>query len=297
MEERRMRYDDDPQNLVYEEVVATSFEAHPYRWPVIGWMSDIAAIQRDDLYSHYRTYYAPDNAFVVISGDVDPDAILAKIKKEFGAIPPSNKKIIRTMTDEPVQQGEKRIYLRKKEAELPYILMAYHVPSFPHADSFALDVLSAILSGGKSSRLYKDIVYEKRLAINSFADYSGFYKDPFLFVIGATAAPDKSIDDIERAIYEELDRIRKEPPSEREIQKAKNQIEASFIFAQDSTYSKAFYAGIFEMIGDWRLMDRYLDGIRKVKPEDIQAAAKKYFSNAGKTVGILIPAKKGEGIQ
>lgn len=277
MEERRMRYEDDPQSSLYEEVISTAFKAHPYRWPVIGWMSDIKSIERKDLYRYYRTYYSPDNAFIVISGDVNADDILSKIKKNFGNIRPSKRNVIKDRTEEPQQRGQRRVYL-KKEAELPYLLVAYHVPSFPHEDSSALDVLSTILSAGKSSRLYRSIIYEKRVALNVFADYSGFYKDPFLFVLGGTAAPGKNIEDLEKAIYEEIEKIKKELPSENEVQKAKNQIEASFVFAQDSTYSRALYTGMFEMLGDWRLMDKYLDGIRKVKPEDVQAVAKKVFN-------------------
>lgn len=293
MEERRMRYEDNPQSSLYEEVIATAFKAHPYQWPVIGWMSDIVAVERKDLYRYYRTYYSPNNAFIVISGDVKAEDILSKVRKAFEHKRPSKRSFIKDRTEEPQQRGEKRVYL-KREVELPYILMAYHVPSFPHEDSFALDVLSTILSGGKSSRLYKNIVYEKRLALNTFADYSGFYKDPFLFVFGGTAAPKKNIEDVEKAIYDEIEKVKKESPSEMEIQKAKNQIEAAFVFAQDSTYSRAFYTGMFEMLGNWRLMDKYLEGVRKVKPEDVQAAAKKYLIDDNKTVGILVPVNKSK---
>lgn len=293
MEERRMRYEDNPQSSLYEEVIATAFKAHPYQWPVIGWMSDIVSVERKDLYRYYRTYYSPNNAFIVISGDVKAEDILSKVRKAFEHKRPSKRSFIKDRTEEPQQRGEKRVYL-KREVELPYILMAYHVPSFPHEDSFALDVLSTILSGGKSSRLYKNIVYEKRLALNTFADYSGFYKDPFLFVFGGTAAPKKNIEDVEKAIYDEIEKVKKESPSEMEIQKAKNQIEAAFVFAQDSTYSRAFYTGMFEMLGNWRLMDKYLEGVRKVKPEDVQAAAKKYLIDDNKTVGILVPVNKSK---
>lgn len=292
MEERRMRYEDDPQSAVYEDTIAAAFKAHPYRWPVIGWMSDIASIQRDDLYKYYKAYYAPDNAFIVVSGDVDPESILRKVEKEFGGVPASN---IRTphRTDEPEQQGTRRIYV-KKEAELPFVTISYHVPNFPHEDNFALDVLSTVLSDGRSSRLYKDLVYEKRIALSASAEYGGLYRSPYLFTLNATAAPGKNIEEVEKALYEEIDGIRQAPPSETEVQKAKNQIEASFIFAQDSTYSKALYAGMFEMMGDWRLMDKYLEGIRKVSPADIQAMARKYLNEDNKTVGILIPIKNSK---
>ncbi len=297
-EERRLLVEDDPQSLLYESLLAAAFKAHSYRWPILGWMSDIAAITVEDLYEHYRTFKSPDNAFVVVAGDVKAEDIMPEIKEAFGSIPSHGKKIPRIKTEEPTQRGERRIFL-KKEAELPYILKTYHAPNLLgedglNKDSFALDVLSSILSSGRSSRLYKSIVYEKRLALNVFAHYSGLYRNPFLFIFGGTAAPGRDIEDVERAIYEEIERIKTEPPSEREVQKAKNQIEASFIFAQDHNHSRALYAGRFEMLGSWRLMDKYLEGIRNVTAEDIQAVAKKYLTDDNKTVAILVPVDKSK---
>lgn len=293
MEERRMRYDDDPQNYLYEETIAAAFKAHPYRWPVIGWMSDIESIERDDLLNHYRANYSPDNAFIVVAGDVNTKDIIEKIIKEFGRIPPSKIKRHTVSTKEPSQTGERRIYL-KKEAELPFITMAYHTPVFPHKDNFALEVLSNILSAGKSSRLYKSLVYEQKAALSIYADYSGYYKYPFLFFFGASAAQGKKIEDVEKAILEEIEKIKNNTVNDEEVQKAKNQIEASFIFAKDSNSSMALNAGTFELLGGWRLMDSYLDEIRKITAADVQAAAKKYFTDDNKTVGILIPVKQGE---
>lgn len=297
MEERRLRYEDDPHNSLFEEVVATSFKVHSYRWPVIGWMSDIASISREDLYQYYKRFYCPENSFIIVSGDVSAQDIIPKIKDKFEQIPscpdkkPASKDNRENLNNEPEQKGQKRVYL-KKEAELPYMLIAYHTPSFPHEDSYALEVLSLVLSGGKSSRLYKEIVYEKRLALNIFAEYYGLYLNPFLFLFGATSSPQNNIVDVEKAIYEEIEKIKKSPPAMKEIQKAKNQIEASFIFAQDSNFSKGLYTGIFELHGDWRLIEKYLEGIRGVSPEDVQRVANKYLIDDKKTVGILIPIKK-----
>ncbi|MBU4319783.1 MAG: insulinase family protein [Nitrospinae bacterium] len=290
MEERRMRYDDDPQNSLYEEVVAAAFKSHSYHWPVIGWMSDISSIERSDLLNHYRAYYSPDNAVIAVSGDVQADEIIKKIKASFGSIPPASSKTVVT-SKETEQKGERRISL-KREAELPYIITVYHTPSFPHPDSYALEVLGMILSGGKSSRLYRSIVYEKKLAIGASADYSGFHKGPFLFLFAATAAPGKDIKDVENALYAEIEQIKKELPSEREVQKAKNQIEASFVMGQDSIYFQAQIAGMFEMLGSWKLKEQYLENIRKTTPEDVSRAAKKYLHEDNRTVGILIPVKK-----
>jgi zinc protease len=292
MEERRLRYEDDPQNALFEEIVAIAEKMHPYRRPVIGWMSEIKSIEREDLYAHYRQYYSPANAFIVVVGDINADEILKKIKAQFEPI--NSDFVHKSITPiEPEQHGEKRVMLRR-EAELPFIILAYHTPSFPHEDSYALDVLNLILSGGKSTRLYQSLVYGKKIALNASADYSGFNKDPYLFFLFATASPGKNIKDVEDALYTEIEKIKTTSASEYEVQKAKNQIEASFIMGQDSIYQQAMKYGLFEMLGDWRLLDTYLDGIRKVTIEDVMRAANKYLTDENRTVGILIPKKKDE---
>ncbi len=289
MEERRLRYEDDPQNALFEEIVAASFKAHPYQKPVIGWMSDLKSIERDDLSNYYKTYYSPSHAVIVIVGDVKSDEIIERIKNSFGNIPSGTLKKNMNFS-EPEQRGERRVIL-KKEAELPYLLVAYHTPSFPHEDSYAIDVLSLILAGGKSSRLYRSLVYEQKIALDVDADYNGINIDPFLFFIDATVSPGKEIHDVENALYTEIEKIGKELPSEKEVTKAKNQIESSFIMDQDSIYLEAMKYGIFEMIGNWRLIERYLEGIRKVTPEDVTMVAKKYLKEDNRTVGILVPYK------
>ena len=288
-EERRLRYDDDPQSLVYEQVMAVAFNNHPYRWPVIGWMSDLKTLNPDNLINHYRTYYAPNNAVAIVVGDVKKEDIVAKVEAAFGNIPAGPE--IKTIKIEDEEQiGERRFYVRK-EAELPFIVSAYKVPDIKHEHGFALDVLGSILSDGKSSRLYQRLVYEQQLALSAWAGYEGLYKDPFLLLTGATAASGKNIEDVEKAINDEIEKISKKPPSEQEVQKAKNQIEASFIMGQDSIYMQARMIGTFEMIGGWRLWDRYLAGVRKVSPEDVRRVAEKYLVPDKRTTGILIPIK------
>jgi len=294
MEERRMRYEDDPQNYVMEEVFAAAFKNHPYRWPVIGWMSDLKTLNPDDLISHYRTYYAPNNAVIIVVGDVNQQEILDRIKTAFGRIP-AGPFIPDLVVEEDEQKGERRIYV-KKEAELPYVLSVYKVPKITHEDGFALDVLGSILSDGKSSRLYRSLVYEKQMAISAWAGYEGLYKDPFLFFTGATAGQGKKIEDVEKALLDEIEKIKNELPSAREVQRAKNQVEASFIMQQDSIYMQARTIGSFEMTVGWRFIDNYLEGFRKVTPEDVSRVAKKYLIDEGKTTGILIPLAK-EGAQ
>lgn len=292
MEERRMRYEDDPQNLVYEEVVATAFKNHPYKWPVIGWMEDLKTITRDDLWKYYRSRYIPNNAFIVVAGNIDVDKIISKIKKEFGPIP-AGPSVRGLETREPEQKGEKRVFI-KKEAELPYLISAYKAPNILDEDSYALEVLSMVLDGGKSARIYKSLIDEKRIALSAGAGYASTYRYPFLFYFTATALPGKTIEEVETALYEEIDRIKQEAPLESEMQKAKNQIEADFIMSQDSIFYQAMVLAQFELIGDWRLKNAYLEGIRKVTPEDVQHAAQKYLVAEQRTVGILIPIKNSK---
>lgn len=290
MEERRMRFEDDPQNILYEEVMAAAFKNHPYREPVIGWMPDLQSLNPEDLIDHYRKYYVPDNAVVIVVGDVDTKKTLSLIKKSFGTIP-KGPEMKESSFKEDEQRGEKRLYV-KKEAELPHILSTYKVPDIKHQDSSALEVLGSILSGGKSSRLYNALVYEKQLAVSVSAWYDGNMKEPFLFFVDATAAQGKKIEDVESALIEEFEKIKKDPPTEHELQKAKNQIEAYFIMSQDSIYSQARIIGTFEMVGGWRLLDKYLEGIREVTPEDVRRIAEKYLTEDRRTTGILVPVKE-----
>jgi zinc protease len=290
MEERRMRYDDDPQNLVYEEVISTAFKNHPYGRPVIGWMEDLKTITRDDLWKYYRSRYVPNNAFIIVAGNIDINSIMGMIRKEFGPIP-KGPELEKLNIEEPVQRGERRVYV-KKEAELPYVISAYKAPNILNEDSFALDVLAGVLSGGKSARIYKSLIDEQRIALSAGAGYSNFNKYQHLFYLYGTALPGKKIETIEEALYDEVDKIKAEPPLAKEVQKAKNQIEADFIMNQDSIFYRAMIIAEFELIRDWKLKDEYLEGIRNVTAEDVQRVAKKYIDEDKRTVGTLIPVKK-----
>ena len=289
MEERRMRYEDDPQNLVYEEVLATAFKNHPYRWPVIGWMTDLKTITRDALWQYYRARYIPNNALIVVAGNIDIQEIMKKIKKEFGPIP-KGPEIEPLNVKETIQRGERRVYVNK-EAELPYVMSAYKAPNVLHEDSYALDILASVLDGGKSSRIYRSLIDEQQIALSAGAGYSSFNNYSHLFYFYGTPLPGKNIEDVENALYEEIEKIKKEPPSEREVQKAKNQIEADFIMGQDSLFYRVMLMAQFEIIGGKELKDKYLEGIRNVTPEEVQLAAMKYLVKDQRTVGTLIPVK------
>ncbi len=288
-EERRLRTDDDPTSTMVEEMTAAAFIAHPYEWPVIGWMADINNITRDDLYNHYRTYYAPNNATIVVAGDFDANALFPKIEKYFGRIPPGPA-VPPVGAVEPAQLGERRIVV-KKQAELPAVFAGYHTPDLKHPDSYALEVLQDILSSGKSSRLYRSLVYEKQLALYAGGDYDNIANDPNLFYVYAGVMPGKTTEEVEKAIYQELEKLKTTPVTEEELQKAKNQIEASFVMGQDSVFYQAMLLGEYETVANWKLLEKYLDNIRSVTKEDVQRVAREYFSEDNRTVGILIPIK------
>jgi zinc protease len=287
MEERRLRTEDNPQAVLQEQVEATAFQAQPYHWPIIGWMEDIARFTLGDLKAYYQTYYNPINAFLVVVGDFKKEQLLPKIEKAFGSYPkgiaPHQER-----DKDPPQIGERRIFV-KKEAQLPFLVMGYHVPNLREEDSYVLEVIATILSGGKSSRFYQSLVREKRLVLSADADHSLLSRDPSLFYISADLLPGKEVAEVEKALDQEVERLQKEPVEEKELEKAKNQLEAAFIYAQDSLYYQAILLAQHEISLDWRAIDNYLPSIRKVSAEDIQRVVKRYLVPDNRTIGILIP--------
>jgi zinc protease len=288
-EERRLRVDDNPVAALGEVAGAVAYMVHPYRRPVIGWMHDIENLTRQDLVDFYKLYYSPNNAFIVVSGDFSTDEILPKIKAAYGKIP-RGATPPKVQAEEPPQRGERTTVL-KKEAELPFVMTYYHAPNLKSADSFALDLLTVILAGGRSSRLHQDLVYQKRLVRGVDADYSGASIDPTVFSVTAQLLPGKEPGPIQREIDGLIEKVKTELVGERELNKAKNQVEAAFIFGRDSIFGQAMKIGFYEAVGDWRLMDRYIEGIRKVSREDIRRVAKQYLDSDRRTLGTLIPLK------
>jgi zinc protease len=293
MEERRLRTEDNPQANLQEHMEATAFLTSPYHWPTIGWKEDIERFTLDDLKAYYKTYYNPVNAFLVVAGDFKREELLPKIEKAFSpitkGIAPNQERDV-----DPIQIGERRVFV-KKEAQLPYLVMGYHVPNLREPDSYTLEVTAALLSAGKSSRLYQSLVREKRLVLSVDADHSLLSRDPSLFYLSAEILPGKEVAEVEKALDQEIERLMKEPVGTHELEKTKNQLEASFIFSQDSLFSQAMLLAQNEIALTWRAVDDYLPSIRKVSPEDIQRVVKKYLIPDNRTVGILIPLPPKEG--
>jgi zinc protease len=293
MEERRLRTEDNPQANLQEHMEATAFLTSPYHWPTIGWKEDIERFTLDDLKAYYRTYYNSVNAILIVVGDFKREELLPKIEKAFGSMPkgiaPNQERDV-----DPKQIGERRVFV-KKEAQLPYIVMGYHVPNLREPDSYVLEVIATLLSAGKSSRLYQSLVREKRVVLSVDADHSLLSRDPSLFYLSAELLPGKEVADVEKALDQEVERLKKELVGAHELEKAKNQIEASFIFGQDSLFYQAMLLAQHEIAVTWRAIDDYLPSIRKVSPEEIQRVARKYLTSDNRTVGVLIPLPPKEG--
>jgi len=287
-EERRLRTEDDPQGALVEALFAQAFLSHPYHWPVIGWFADLDAMTLEDLQRHYDTFYSPNNATLIVVGDIKADALLPTIKQLFEPIPkgPSPKQAV---SAEPEQRGERR-FLLKREARVPFVMMGFRVPNYSSEDSYALDILESILSHGKSSRLYQSLVYDQKNSLAVGAEYSLMQADPSLFYFYSLVSPGAKVEVVEEALQREITRLQSEPPSELELQRAKNQVEASRIFEQDSNFRHAMLLGQSESIGaGWQRVDQFLDRIRAVTAKDVQRVAKQYLISDNRTVGLLIP--------
>lgn len=287
-EERRLRSEDDPQGALVEALFAQAFLSHPYHWPVIGWFADLDAMSLEDLQHHYDTFYSPNNATLVVVGDIKTESLLPTIKRLFEPIPrgPFPKQ---ALPPEPEQRGERR-FLLKREAQVPFVMMGFRVPNYSSEDSYALDILESILSHGKSSRLYQSLVYDQKNSLAVGAEYSVLQTDPGLFYFYSLVNPGAKVEGVEEAIQREILRLQNEPPSEQELQRAKNQVEAARIFEQDSNFRHAMLIGQAESVGaGWRRIDQFVERIRAVTAKDIQRVAKQYLTPDNRTVGILIP--------
>jgi zinc protease len=289
IEERRTRTEDDPGGFLGEEVSSIAFKAHPYGFPIIGWMEDIKRVTPAEIRAFYRTYYVPNNAMVVAVGAFRATEALAKIRQHFGAIPRgADPPPVHAV--EPPQNGERRVVVRRP-AELPIVYLGYHVPTQRSEDAGPLEVLSTILSGGRTSRLYRRLVYERQLALEAGGDYSYFSLDPNLFWFWATPLPGQTVETLERELLAEMERLKTEAVGAEELARAKNQIEAGFVFGEDSVHRRTSLLARFELIGGHALKERFLERIRAVTAGDLLRVANTYFPEEGKNVGVLLPKR------
>ncbi len=288
-EERRLRVDDDPVCFLGETLVANVLLELPYRQPVIGWARDIQSWTLADLRAHYDTWYQPNNAVLIAVGDFDAAALAQKIERVFGALPrgpvPPAMKV-----KEAEPRGPRRIEV-PRPAQLPFVSIVWQVPNFIHADGPALEVLATVLTGGKSSRLWVKLVREERIALDVSAGYDATAIDSKLFTLDAQPQPDVEVGRVEKALLDAVALLADKGPTEPEIARARAQLEAATIFAQDSMFYRAMLLGTWEMMDDWRRIDAYLPAIREVDAADVRRAAATWLGARNRTIGILVPER------
>lgn len=295
-EERRLRTEDDPQAYLVESLFAQAFMVHPYHWPVIGWFQDLNAMTLKDLKRHYDRYYIPNNATLVIVGDIHAKTLLPTIRRLLEPIPKGPVPPQQTVV-EPDQRGERRIII-KREAQVPFLMVGYRVPNYRSNDSYPLTILESILSQGKSSRLYRSLVYDQKLALEAGASYSLLQADPGLFYSYAVVKPGQTVELVEQALLQEMKHLQQNLVTDQELQRAKNQVEADYVFGLDSNFRYAMLLGQSETVGaGWHHVSQFLKQIRKVTADDVRRAARQYFIEDTRTVGILVPIpRNGESV-
>jgi zinc protease len=291
-EERRMRTEDKPTSLTYEQFLAGAYEASPYRIPVIGWMSDLDALQVGDLQEWYRKWYAPNNATLVVVGDVDPQQVIALAEKHFGPLKPE------TLAEpkpriEPQQRGVKRFTVRAP-ARQPYLILGFKTPVVATAEEawepYALEMLAYILDGGDSARLSNNLIRGTHQAVSADASYSAFSRLSGMLVMDAIPAPEVSMDTLEAALLQEIERFKTDLVSEAEMERVRNQIIAAKVYEKDSVFYQAMLIGQLEAIGlDWRLADDYVENLQQVTAEQIRQVANKYLIERNLSVALLDP--------
>ena len=292
MEERRLRTDDRPRSQVYEQLMATALTAHPYRNPIIGWMNDLENLRVEDTRDFYRRWYAPNNATLVVVGDVGADEVVALAERHFGAIPP------RTLPErkpqqEPPQLGVKRVTV-KAPAELPYVLIAFRAPALREPERewepYALEMLAAVLDGNEAARLNRTLVREERIASSADASYDSIARGPGFFYLGATPTPGRSAQEVEQALRREMAKIIEDGVSGEELDRIKAQAVAAHVFQRDSMFFQARQISSLESAGiSHRTLDLQLAKLREVTPEQVREVARKYFLDDALTIATLDP--------
>ena len=298
--------ENDPDTLLEQDVIAAAYKVHPYRHPTIGWLSDLQTMTRDDLYQYYRRNYVPNNATLVVVGDVETDDVLRRVEKQFGAIPsgPAQRPV---NVVEPEQLGERRVEV-SREGTTGYVKLAYHAPAIGEPDFFPMLVLDAILTGAKginlwssfrtpppqrSARLYRALV-ERRLASSLGAGLLPT-EHPFLYLISATAMEGVGLGEVEGAATAALDEVARTGITDRELMKAKNQLRARLVFENDSVTNLGHQLGYFQTVAN---LDVYRDAqsrIAAVTRDQVDGAAKKYLRSDRRTVGWFKPTDGAEG--
>ncbi len=285
MEERRMRVEDSPTGRYWESLMGVFYEAHPFRFPTIGYPSDIRNLTKEQAEEHYRAYYKPNNAILVLAGDIDAKAAMAGIKRYFGPIK-RGEEFPPVVTEEPQQPGEKRLVVRKNDAK-PRLDVLFHTPGFPHEDLYALDILEGALSG-RSGRLYRKLVKEQKIALSAGAG-NGADKYTSSFHVSADLDGKPQLDKVEKAVWDVLYDLGRKPITERELARAKNQVAARTLRQLQNIEELATELAFWEMRGGWDWINRFPENVQKVTAQQVQDVSKKYFYRKNSTTGVILP--------
>ena len=286
-EERRLRVDNEPAGLMDESLHALIYEAHPYRWPVIGWMGDIEAIRREDCEDYFRTFYAPNNATLWVAGDFEPASLLKRIRKAYGDIP-KGPPVPGVVNAEPAQRGERRAQLHHP-SRAPSLLVAYRGPQVTDPDTLTLDVLQFILSVGEGSRLQRSLVYDKRLAVNVGVDWS-WRRDPGMFAFHLELQPGADVRAAEDALYAELRKVIEQGVEAREVEKARNNLRAHLLREFTSNSGRAHALGTYELfLGSWEQGLTLPEAYARIDAAKVQAAARRWLDPTQRSVVTLVP--------
>ena len=297
MEERRQRVDDNPQAMVYERLNAAMYLAHPYRQPVVGWMSDLENMRLSDARAWYQHWYAPNNAVLVVAGDVEPDHVFKLAEKYFGPIQ-ARPLPVRKPQLEPEQKGIRRIVV-KAQAHMPSLTMAYHTPSLRDIESdwepYALSILAGVLDGYSAARLEREMVKNTRVANSVSSDYDGLRRGPGAFFVSFTPGQGKTVDDVEQAWREQLALLIANGVTDDELSRVKSQVVAGQVYSQDSVYGQAARIGRMRSLGlPYDAATSITQKLRQVTAEQVQAVASKYLVDDRLTVAVLEPQASPE---
>jgi zinc protease len=293
MEERRLRTEDNPSSLLNEAFMATAYMSSPYRHPVVGWMNDLQNMKAADARDWYRSWYAPNNATVVISGDVDPKQVLKTVEKYYGAVD-AHELPVRKPQIEPLQKGIKQIQV-KAPADNAQLTMGWKVPKLEpgkldDVEPYALELLTGVLDGYDNARLNRTLVKQEKVVNDVGVGYDMISRGPELFLISATMAKGKTVAQAQASIRKALEELKQKGILESELKRIKVRILSDQIYKRDSIFGQAMEIGSTEMAGfSWKDIDYMLQKMQTITPEQVQSVAKKYLIDEGLTIATLDP--------
>ena len=288
-EERRMRVENQPYGRLNEIIYENAFTKHPYKHPTIGSIEDLEAASIEDVREFHNTYYVPENATVTIVGDFDPEIATVLVNKYLGRVPKAKQAVPRDIPMEPAMDGEKRLTLEETSWPLPVVVVAHHITYDGHPDSYPLHIVSKVLSDGQSSRITRELVYKKGLALTAFGS-GNIVEHPNLFYAVAVVQPGKSPAEVEEALVAELERLKLEKITDKELQRTKNQFARDYIIGRESIQQKATHLAHAAVLhNDITTADGEFDIFMNIQPVDVQRVARKYFTSTNRLVLTIFP--------